>query len=331
MRYVISALIAAIIGVAAYAAALEYGAFEVPLADLEAKYARPNSKFMDIEGIRIHYIDEGPADAPAVVLMHASFMNLLPWDSMAKALSRSYRVVRFDVPTAGLTGPDPKQRYSIELNMQVLDELTTQLGIKTFALLGTSSGGAAAFRYASERPERVSRLVLINSAGMPRTAVTNPNRARGSAIFRWIDARYRSREQWRENLSQNFTSMPPPDWLVDQSYDMARRAGLREEGAIYLRNFKTGDPQAMLGRVTSPTLILWGMENPTVMHLEADVMSLWLTSAPSLVKKYPKVGHYMYLEIPEQIESDVMAFLSGAMDADLRVTKRVAVAAATSP
>ncbi|MBL8630031.1 MAG: alpha/beta hydrolase [Rhodospirillaceae bacterium] len=330
MKFVIGVLVAAVLAVGGYAGLLEYGAFDMPLKDLEAKYAKPTSKFMDIDGVRVHYMDEGPQDpaAPAIVLLHASYMNLLTWDSMAKALSSQYRVVRFDMPTNGLTGVDPKQRYSIEFNMQILDELTTKLGIQKFALLGTSSGGPVAFRYAAEKPERVTRMILINSAGMPRTAQTNPNRQRGTTIDQWIKDRHRSMTYWRENLAVNVTSMPPPDWLVEMAYDMGRRAGLRDEAALFLKNFKTGDPEAVLAQVKAPTMILWGMSNPTVMHLEANIISLWLTQAPSLVKKYPKVGHYLYLEIPSEVEKDVLDFLSGAKDGDLRITQRVPVASA---
>ena len=325
MRLIITLILAGLVAIGTYAAALEYGAFDMKLADIEAKYARPDSKFMEIDGIRVHYIDEGPTDAPAIVLLHASYMNVFTFDSLATALRSKYRVVRFDMPTAGLTGPDPQGRYSIELNMQILDALTRNLGIESFSLLGTSSGGPTAFRYAAQTPERVTRLILINSAGMPRTALTNPNRARGSSIDQWIAARHRSMSYWRTNLATNFPSMPPPEWLVEICYDTGRRAGLREEGALYLKNFKTGDPESILAQVTAPTMILWGLENATVMHLEANVMQLWLSSAPSLLKKYPKVGHYLYLEIPEDVEKDVSDFLSGQKDADLRVTKRLPV------
>jgi pimeloyl-ACP methyl ester carboxylesterase len=281
---------------------------------------------MEIDGVRVHYMDEGSGET--IVLLHASYMNLQVFDSMAKALSAKYRVVRFDFPTAGLTGPDTKQRYSVELNMQILDTLTTNLGIDKFAILGTSSGGPVAFRYAAEKPERITRMILINSAGMPRTAATNPNRPRGGEIERWINARYRSHSYWATNLATNIPSMTPPPWLVDMCHDMNRRGGGRVEGAFFMRNFKTGDPEETLGKVKAPTMILWGIENPTVMHLEASVMSLWLTSAPSLVKKYPKVGHYLYLEIPQEVEADIMAFLGGEKDSELRQTQRLPVTAA---
>jgi pimeloyl-ACP methyl ester carboxylesterase len=328
MAKVVLGLIAVlVVGAGVYALLLEAGAFEMPRDELEAKYVTPQSKFAVIDGVRIHYMDEGPRDAPALVMLHASYMSLRSFDAIAPLIAQKYRVVRFDFPNAGLSGPDPKNRFSVEHNMEILDTLTRELGIATFALFGTSSGGPVAFRYAAEKPERVTRLYLINSAGMPRTAVSNPNRQRGSDLQQWIIDRHRSHAYWARNLATNFTSMPPPGWLVDMVYDMNRRAGQRAEAAVFMRNFKTGNPQEVLGRVKAPTVIAWGMDNPTVMHLEADVMSLWLTAAPSLVIKYPKVGHYLYLEIPEQAAQDIVDFLDGKKDGDLRVTQRVMAAA----
>ncbi len=77
---------------------------------LEAKYASPASRFIHIDGVRIHYRDEG--SGPAILLLHANFSNLLGWDPWAEALKDHYRVVRFDFPAFGLTGPDPGGDYS---------------------------------------------------------------------------------------------------------------------------------------------------------------------------------------------------------------------------
>jgi pimeloyl-ACP methyl ester carboxylesterase len=104
---------------------------------------------------------------------------------------------------------------------------------------------------------------------------------------------------------------------------MNRREGLREEGAAFLRNYRTGDPKVELAKVRAPTLIVWGMGNITVAHLEADVFQLWLTQAPSIKKKYPRYGHYIYMENPAIVIPDVRNFLEGRMDADLRVTRRM--------
>ena len=60
--------------------------------------------------------------------------------------------------------------------------LLAHLKLTNVSLVGTSSGGIVAFRYAALNPEQVARLVLINSAGMPRTAATNPLRPRSTGL-----------------------------------------------------------------------------------------------------------------------------------------------------
>ena len=80
---------------------------DIPAATLEAKYANEASRYMNVAGARIHYRDEGPRDAPAVVLVHANFASLLGWEPWAEALKDKYRVIRFDMTSHGLTGPDP--------------------------------------------------------------------------------------------------------------------------------------------------------------------------------------------------------------------------------
>jgi pimeloyl-ACP methyl ester carboxylesterase len=319
---VFAGLALVVAGFAIGAFALVSGAFEIPLAELERRYATANSKFMDVDGVRVHYMDQG--SGPPVVLLHASYMSLRTWDSLAEKLAAKHRVVRLDRLGAGLTGPDPKGRYSIEHEVELVLRLADALGLERFALLGTSSGGIVAFRLAAQHPERVARLVLVNSAGMPRTAATDPNRPRGSALERWFTSYYRSRAFWQENLERQLTSgVAPPPAFVDTVYDMNRRKGGREESRQYTASFRTGDPQTVLASVRAPTLILWGIGNITVSHLEADVFEHWLTNAPSMIKKYPKVGHYLYLETPDAFATDVAAFLSGGLDGDLRRTQRM--------
>lgn len=294
----------------------------VSLATLEARYATPDSRFVDIDGIRVHYMDQG--EGPAVVLLHASFMNLRTFDSLAAALGDRYRVIRPDLLISGLTGPDPQGEYSVERNIAIVDGLTRALGVEQFAIVATSSGGIVGFRLAAAQPGRVTRLVLINSAGMPRTAATNPNRPKGTVIDRWIEANFPTRERVRATLALNFVPPhAPPAWLVDMNHDLWRREGRAEESALQIARFETGDPEAVLGRIAAPTLILWGLENRTVMHLEADVFEHWLVNAPTLKKKYPGVGHYLYLEEPAMVERDIGAFLDGRLDPRLRRARRL--------
>jgi len=307
---------------------------EISLKDLQAKYQLPESRWLDIDGIKVHYIDQAPAgatSAPVVVLSHASFMSLRSWDQLTAALlAKGYRVIRMDYMNAGLSGSDSKGINDMERNITILTELPGRLGVTHFDLVGTSSGGQIAFIFAGRHPERVGRFILINTGGMPRTPQSNPNRARGSAIQQFINSRYRSQSRWEEDLGGNMPSLRPvPRELVEMVYDMNRREGGRPLAAQYLKNFKTGDTAAYLAAVKAPTLILQGMANPTLVHTEAEVQSFWMTGAPTLIRKYPKLGHYPYMESPDEVAADVIAYLGGSYDADLRQTVRAPVTVQT--
>ncbi len=318
MKFIAWIVAIALLGLGAAAVALRNGAFDITLADLATRYQTPESRFLEVGTARVHYRDEGAG--PVVVLVHASYMNLRTWDSLTAALKASHRVIRLDLIPAGLTSGATSD-LSFERNVEVLGALVDHLGVARFSLLGTSSGGTVAFRYAAQHPERVERLILVNSAGLPRTPVTDPNRPRGTAIERWINKYHRSRDYWLANLSKQFSGgSAPPAWLVDMVYDMNRRAGGVQQAEVSMRNFSTGDPQATLARVVAPTLVLWGVGNITVDHLQADVFQHWLRNAPTYVRKYPKVGHYLYLEIPDTFNRDVAAFVDGELDSELRVT-----------
>lgn len=314
-------VIAAAAAVGIWVYMLTSGGFAISLEDLRAKYETPDSKYITLDGVEIHYMDQG--EGPAVVLSHASFHSLRAWDDMVENMTDQFRIIRFDYPNAGLSGFDEKNRYSVEHYQEVITQLTEALEIDKFHLIGTSSGATVAFRYAANNPEKLNRFVLINSAGMPRTTLTNPNRARGTALDRWINSHHQSRTYWRNALAQTVTSKPATEEHIEMNYDMNRRAGRGEPARIFRRKYITGDPSVVLDDITAPTLIMWGMENPTVMHLEANVMQLWMTGAPTIVKKYDRLGHYPYIEEPELFASDISAYLSGEWDDQLRQTQRV--------
>ncbi|UCG73546.1 MAG: alpha/beta hydrolase [Chromatiales bacterium] len=323
MKWLLFALLILAMVVALAIWILDSGRLDLSLAELENRYVTPDSRFADVDGVRVHYVDQG--EGPAALLLHASFMNLRTWDSMARSLKDNFRVIRPDLLIAGLTGPEPSGDYSFDRNLELVDGLMNQLGIERFAIVATSSGGIVGFNYAARQPDRVSRLVLINSAGLPRTRATDPNRGRRQGgIGRWIADRYQTPDKVRSLLALNFVPPnQPPDWLVAMNYDMWRRAGRRREAALQMQGFRTGDPQAVLAAIAAPTLILWGLDNATVMHLEADVFQHWLVNAPTLLKKYPGVGHYLYLETPAVVEADIKSFLSGELDGQLLEIRKV--------
>ena len=137
---------------------------DIPAEQLEAKYTSPASRFISIDGVRIHYRDEG--SGPVLVLIHANFGNLISWDPWVEALRGRYRVIRFDMPGHGLTGPDPSGDYSLERTVDITGRFVDALELERFSLGGTSLGGTVSIHYAAAHPERVEKLILLSPGAL---------------------------------------------------------------------------------------------------------------------------------------------------------------------
>lgn len=297
---------------------------KISLSDLREKYQIASSNYIDLDGVNLHYADEGKGQP--ILLLPPSFLNFRAWDGVAQTLvENNYRVIRPDFPSTGLSGLDALAKGDepvdfFNRNADIVAKLVDALDLDQVHVIGTSSGGMAGFRFASYNPDKVSRLVLINSAGLPRTRQSNPNRDRAEEK-QWAQMAVKPPAYWANLLSRNFFEpQEAPNWLVSLAYDVNRRS---EEVAPGSYAFKTGDPKTILAGITAPTLIQWGKSNPTVLHLDADVFEHWMTGAPTLIRKYEGLGHYPYIENKELIMNDVLAFLDGRMNSELRQTMRV--------
>ena len=160
-----------LIGIVAVALVATFFIFRVPdtdPAEMQAKYGSAPSQMVDIgDGRLVHLRDEGPRDAPVIVLLHGSNADLHTWQPWVDALSDDYRVVRFDQRGHGLTGPAGDGDYTLTAFGADIDAVTAALGVERFVLAGNSMGGAIAMGYALANPERLDGLVLIDASGAP--------------------------------------------------------------------------------------------------------------------------------------------------------------------
>eukprot|EP00957_Ditylum_brightwellii_P014396 1083680-Ditylum_brightwellii.AAC.1 len=228
-------------------------------------------------------MDQGKGEA--VLLLHGSLLSLQSWDSLTFELVMSgYRVIRPDLLTSGLTSEDPNGDYTVERNVELIRILAEKLGITRMTVIGTSYGGIIGFNYAAKYPQNVAKLVLINCGGLPRVKKQGGHSQVG-AIFMWMFRRHMTKGMIQGFLKNNFTRPHrPPQELIKICHDMRRRIGRNQESDLMIQQFCTGDPESVLAKVQAPTFIMWGMDNLTVGHLDADVFEHWLTSAPTTKK-----------------------------------------------
>ena len=137
---------------------------DIPAETLEARYTNEHSRFINIDGVRIHYRDEG--EGPVVLLLHANFSNLIGWDPWVEALKDSYRVVRMDFTSHGLTGPDPTGDYTQERTLELVEKFIDAMNLGNLSIAGTSMGGTMAIHYSHKYPERIDNLILLSPGSL---------------------------------------------------------------------------------------------------------------------------------------------------------------------
>ncbi|MCS6834060.1 MAG: alpha/beta hydrolase, partial [Flammeovirgaceae bacterium] len=127
------------------------------------KYTNEHSRFLVIGRNLVHYRVEG--EGFPILLIHGAFSSLHTFDEWTKELSQTYKVIRLDLPGFGLTGPLAENKYSIQHTVQFIHKFLNILRIEELHVAGNSLGGWLAWEYALLHPDRVKKLILIDSAG----------------------------------------------------------------------------------------------------------------------------------------------------------------------
>ena len=290
--------------------------FRVPDTDpeeLRAKYATSPSQIIEIaDGREIHVRDEGPRDAPVIMLLHGSNADLLTWQQWAERLRDDYRVVRFDQRGHGLTGPAPDGQYDLAAFTADIDAVADALGLGTFTLAGNSLGGAIAMGYAIDNPDRLDGLVLVDAGGAPIQREGGGNLAFTIAalpVAGDIMSQLLPRSLIERSLSQSVSNQAVvTDAAVDRYWEMARypgnRAATRKRFSTPRKAFAVKDVAAM----QVPTLVMWGEEDALIPYEAAGWYMEHLPNAT--LANYPGIGHIPMEEAPDESVRDLRAWLA---------------------
>lgn len=285
-------------------------------ATLEARYARARSAFADVAGVRLHYMDEGPGDGTAVVVLSSQWASVSQWDGWSAAFSDRYRFIRIELPGQGLTGPSDDHR--LEAYRELVIGLLDRLGVERFVLAGTSFSGALAFRYAAEPRNRLIALILANASGLPRLpGGPQPNAAPPTCWLRLTAPYWRGRAffRWKLNeLLQDKSRITPG--RVREYADFNTRRGRIAEAAARAAAYKAGDPFPLLARITVPTLIQWSSHATYLPVADAERFRAALTAAPTQVTIYEGAGHLIIEDASEATGRDARAFVDGVLAAE---------------
>ena len=320
---------------------LAFSACRGPMKDYDYQPFTPavyflTTQYAEIDGIRVAYVETGPPEAPALIFIHGLLGRLDSWQDNVPAFADRYRVLALDLPGFGDSEKDDRD-YTIALFAQVVKGLMDQKNMAKATLIGNSMGGQVAAFFALHYPERVDKLVLVDSAGLMhppffvRLVLGHTNQ-----MADWIVRRVQRRSQGKsvaeiyETLHQTIFNPerkprihlaadlknPNVVALMDsyahyyaglvktREFEWHVKAALRSARSIERTNL-----EKQVGAVRAPTLIVWGDEDRLVLPQFATFFHKAISG--SQLVWIAGTGHIPQVEKPEEFNRAVNEFLAG--------------------
>lgn len=272
------------------------------LDSLREQYVLPQSKFVTVEDVAVHYMDQG--SGPVVLLLHGSYLDLTSWDDWVKALETDHRVIRLDRLRFGLTGTFQGQPVDYAREHKLLNSFINKLGLTEFSLVGASSGGIVAAAYAAQNPDKIQNLILMNvpvahgRIQNTRTVASDPLERITIAFEKNLVQRDKVDEE-KVNRYKALHLRHDPDRAVDNAYDRAAA-------------FSEQDRLEMFKKITARTLILWSEENRTLSLADSQRIFNALPSSHKYFATISEAGHMVPLEMGPETAAAGRAFLTGS-------------------
>ena len=269
----------------------------------------PVSQALDVNGLRVHYLDWGNPGAPPVVCVHGYTSSAQAFNALARRFHDRYHFVAMDVRGHGESAWSPAGAYQYRDQVGDLAAVVDKLGLSRFTLIGTSMGGIIAMAYAGAHPDRLTHLV-INDIGpdveVGSQRITQMVGSRPDEFGTLDDAMAyrrqmspivagRALDDQRELALGVLRQRPDGRWIwkMDPAYIQQRvKIGPPERPALW----------PALQRVTCPTLVVWGSDSDVLSEAQAGRMVD--TLADGELVTVPGVGH-----APTLVEPAVVAAL----------------------
>lgn len=246
-----------------------------------------------VNGLETYFTMEGRGDP--VVLLHgwgASSQSLAP---LCGALADAFRVLVVDLPGFGWS-PAPPTAWGTPEYTGHVERLMQEMGMDRAALVGHSFGGRIAIRMAAGQPGRVSRLVLVASAGVrPRRRAGYYVRVAAAKLVK----RVFSLPVWGATGQRIISKVSGR--MASRDY---RAAGQMRPTLVKVVN---EDLTTLLPAIQAPTLILWGDRDQEVSRSAMETMAARIPGSRLVV--FGGAGHFPFLDAPEEFGRTVTAFL----------------------
>jgi haloalkane dehalogenase len=272
------------------------------------------TRYLAVDGQRMHYVDEGAGEP--ILFVHGTPTWSYDWRHVIGALRASHRCIAPDLLGFGLSDRPRDAAYTPEAHAKRLARFVDQLGLDRFSLVVHDFGGPIGLPLLLDRPERVRKLVLINtwmwSLADDRNMAAKARLA-GSALGRFLYRRlnlslrvitpsaYGDRRKLTPAIHKQYLDRFPDAWSREAVLWALAKA-LLGSSAFYDSLWQR---RAALAAV--PTLILWGMKDTA---FEPYLLDRWRTALPQAkVVQLAESGHWPHEEEPARVTRELQQFM----------------------
>ncbi|MEK6754130.1 MAG: alpha/beta hydrolase [Chloroflexota bacterium] len=298
------------------------GPFFVSVAELdglvsEEEYIEADSKFIEVNDVRIHYKEAGTGEI-TFILMHGFGGSTFSWREVMDDFSQHGRVIAYDRPAFGLTErPMPEDwaenPYGIKANIELLRGLMDAMEIEKAILVGNSAGGGVAVAFALEYPERVASLILVDPG---------VGGGRGPQFPAWaLPLMWTPQMRHLGPLLMRDYQVTLPNTIQREWYDSTKLTDeIRQEylkllkiknwdRAFYELTFAPAYPELrpLLPQLTVPVFIVAGQEDRLIRAFYFEAIASEISNAQLTL--IPQCGHVPHEECPERFMDEALGFL----------------------
>ena len=302
----LASIAAVIVGVlTAFAAPAAYG--QPQNSPYQSQYlTRVESRYVDTDLARFHYTRTGTG--PPVVLVAGGGLWGYSWRDTIPALAADHTVYAVDLPSQGFTDLHRSDfAYDLPAMSQAIATFLDALGLHRTALVGHSWGGAWSLYFAEQNPTRVERLVLLDAPGL------DAEKAPATPLFTTpvvgeLATGLTTRSLYADNIRGTFYNRHlVTDEVIDELYAPFSRPANRTGFLSLWRNLDYRLTDSGLGRVTAPTLVLWGAEDSWLPASQSHELAARIPNARATV--LPGCGHTVHEDCPARVDPLITAFL----------------------
>lgn len=273
----------------------------------------PQDEYVKVGSVKTRYWRAGNKGSP-VILLHGGGGSVEFWLYNIPVLAKHHRVYAFDMVGSGLSDK-PSATYCLTYQAQFIKDFMEALGIDRATLIGNSMGGGAALQFALLFPERLHKLVLVDSFGLGREISFGLRLASIPFVVRSLRPNRRIFEPMIRHdfhdptcISQEWLEIRYPIFALPGRQKALEQLARTNLSLLGVRRSVYRPLVEQLSKIAAPTLIVWGKQDRILPVAHAYVAAKYLPN--SQLHIFDPCGHHPHLERPDEFNHLVLEFLA---------------------